>query len=99
VLLGGFLGNRVGASMDQASIQRANAATQQSLETAPPGQSLPWSNPQNGNHGYVVAQAPYQNPQGQFCREYTQTVFIGGQQQQAVGTACRNPDGSWTPVS
>jgi surface antigen len=98
VVAGGFIGNRIGNSLDKGSIAYANQTTQQALETAPAGQQLPWSNPQNGNHGYVVAQAPYQQA-GTFCREYTQTVFIGGQQQQAVGTACRNPDGSWTPQS
>jgi uncharacterized membrane protein YgcG len=29
------------------------------------------------------------------CREFTETVTIGGQPQQAVGQACRQPDGSW----
>ncbi len=99
VIAGGFIGNRIGNSMDKGSIAYANQTTQQALETAPPGQQLPWQNPQNGNHGYVVAQAPYQQAPGVYCREYTQTVFIGGQQQQAVGTACRNPDGSWTARS
>jgi surface antigen len=31
----------------------------------------------------------------QNCREFTATVMIGGQPQQAVGQACRQPDGSW----
>ena len=29
------------------------------------------------------------------CREFTTTINIGGQQQQGVGTACRQADGSW----
>ena len=28
--------------------------------------------------------------------EYTQTVTIDGKTRQAYGTACRQPDGSWT---
>jgi surface antigen len=40
----------------------------------------------------------YQAAQGQHCREYQQTVTIGGQPQQAYGTACRQPDGSWLIV-
>ena len=99
VVAGGLIGNRIGNSLDKGSIAYANQTTQKTLETAPAGESLPWQNPQNGNHGYVVAQAPYQQSPGVYCREYTQTVFIGGQQQQAVGTACRNPDGSWTAAS
>lgn len=33
------------------------------------------------------------------CREYTRTIYIGGQAQQGVGTACLQPDGSWQIVS
>ena len=29
------------------------------------------------------------------CREFTQTITVGGQAVQATGTACRQPDGSW----
>lgn len=29
------------------------------------------------------------------CQEFTTPVIIGGQQQQATGLACRQPDGSW----
>ena len=30
-----------------------------------------------------------------YCREYTRTVRVGGFTQQAYGTACLQPDGSW----
>jgi hypothetical protein len=36
----------------------------------------------------TVAPAPY-------CREYTQSVTIGGQTQTGVGTACLQADGAW----
>jgi surface antigen len=29
------------------------------------------------------------------CREFTQTVMIGGQPRQATGEACPQPDGTW----
>lgn len=29
------------------------------------------------------------------CREFAQTITVGGQPVQAVGTACRQPDGTW----
>jgi hypothetical protein len=42
------------------------------------------------------AYAPtYVDANGQECREYTKTVTIEGKQQQAQGTACRQPDGLW----
>lgn len=39
---------------------------------------------------------------GQYCREYTQTMTIAGKTQKGFGTACLQPDGSWkleTPVN
>ena len=30
-----------------------------------------------------------------YCREFTQTISIGGKIQQGYGTSCRQPDGSW----
>ena len=37
-------------------------------------------------------------PQGE-CREYTSTTTIAGQPQTMVGTACRQPDGTWRIVN
>ena len=97
---GAFIGNQIGASLDRADMTYYNQAQQRALETGQAGQSLPWSNPQNGHSGTFVPAAPYQNPNtGQYCREYTQTVNIGGQVQKAYGTACRQPDGQWQIVS
>lgn len=36
---------------------------------------------------------------GEYCREYTRTVTIGGKITEAYGTACLQPDGSWKIVS
>ena len=100
VLLGGFLGNRVGNALDKGSIAYNQQQTQVALNNNQPGQALPWKSPSNPQvSGTIVPQQVYVNPQGQYCREYTQNILIGGQNQQSVGTACRNPDGSWTPVS
>lgn len=42
--------------------------------------------------------AAYAAPQGE-CREYTSTTTIAGQPQNMVGTACRQPDGTWRIVN
>ena len=53
----------------------------------------------SGSHsGEVVAAQPYQVG-SQNCRQYTHTVRIDGTPQSARGTACRNEDGSWTPLT
>jgi hypothetical protein len=33
------------------------------------------------------------------CREFQETIMIGGKPQRAYGTACRQPDGTWKRVS
>jgi surface antigen len=48
--------------------------------------------------GEVVAAAPYQVGQ-QNCRQFTHKVVSGGRELQARGAACRNPNGTWTPLS
>ncbi len=35
---------------------------------------------------------------GDYCREYTRTVYIGNRMQEAYGNACLQPDGSWMIV-
>jgi hypothetical protein len=41
---------------------------------------------------------PAAAPAAQECREYQSTAVIDGQPQQTVGTACRQPDGTWRIV-
>jgi hypothetical protein len=36
---------------------------------------------------------------GDYCREYTKEVMIGGRYEVAYGRACLEPDGSWRTVS
>lgn len=97
-LLGGLLGSSIGRSLDEADAAYYAQTTQQALETAPSGQSMPWKNPDSGNYGYVVPAAPYQTADGTYCREFSQTIVVGGKKQQGYGRACRQPDGSWQIV-
>ncbi len=99
VLLGGLLGNEIGKSLDKADQAYAERNAQQTLETAPIGTTATWVNPDSGNSGSVTPTATYQSADGEYCREYQQTVTVGGEQQSAYGTACRQPDGSWKLVN
>jgi len=94
-LLGGFLGNSIGRSLDNADLAAYNSTSQRAMETAQPGQTLPWSNPNSGNSGTITPKNYYQTAEGQYCREYQQTVTVGGKKQSGYGKACRQPDGSW----
>ncbi len=94
-LLGAALGNSIGASMDRQSMEYYNRTSQQALETGRSGQPAQWRNPDNGNYGSITPTNTYTGASGQYCREYTQTINIGGQVHQGYGTACRQPDGTW----
>jgi surface antigen len=99
LLLGGIVGSNVGRSMDRADAVAMQQTTQRSLDTASPGQAQPWRNPNNGDYGSVTPTRTFTTAQGSYCREYQQTVTVGNETQQAVGTACRQGDGSWRIVS
>lgn len=97
-LLGAFIGSEVGKSLDRADQQYMAQTTQRTLENAPSGQTNSWRNPDSGNAGTVTARPAY-SQNGQTCREFTQTVTVGGKKEEAYGTACRQADGSWKIVS
>jgi surface antigen len=99
VLLGGLLGGAVGNALDQRDKQMAYKTQQASFESAPSGQASTWRNPDSGHYGSVTPTRTYETSQGQYCREYQETVTIDGKQHKAYGTACRQPDGSWKIVS
>jgi surface antigen len=96
--VGGLLGNRIGASLDDEDRQRAYAAQMQALETGPSGAPVAWRNPDSGRYGDVVPGPAYQ-ANGAACRQYTHSIYIDGKPQTERGTACRNPDGTWTTVN
>ncbi|MGX6960388.1 MAG: RT0821/Lpp0805 family surface protein [Rickettsia endosymbiont of Pentastiridius leporinus] len=98
-LLGAILGGQIGAGMDEQDRRLAELTSQRALEATPSGTSVEWRNPDNGNYGSVTPSKAYRNNTGQYCREYTQTVVVGGKQQKAYGTACRQPDGQWQVVN
>jgi surface antigen len=94
-LLGAFAGTSVGRSLDRADQTYMHQTTSDALERAPSGRRAYWRNPDSGASGTVTPISTYQTPQGNYCREYSQQVYVGGQSQEAYGTACRMPDGSW----
>ncbi len=94
-LIGGLLGGAIGNALDQRDRELAMRTAQESLEYAPSGASRDWHNPDNGHSGTFTPVRTYQEPSGQYCREYQQEVTIGGERQRSYGTACRRPDGSW----
>ena len=95
VFIGGLIGNQIGAYMDEEDKRRAREAEYAALERNRDGEYSRWQNPNNGNYGYSVPERTYQEPGGQYCREYQTTIVIDGRPQTGYGTACRRPDGNW----
>jgi surface antigen len=96
-LLGGLIGNRIGAALDDEDKQRAYAAQIDALESGPSGAPVSWKNPDSGRYGTIVPGPAYQES-GRNCRQFTHTLYIDGRPQTVRGTACRNPDGTWTSI-
>ena len=97
-MLGAYAGREVGKSLDKADIAAAQQA-QARAHAAPIGQQITWSNPESGHTGTVVPRREGTDATGNLCREYQTTVTVGGKTEQAYGTACRQPDGSWKVVN
>lgn len=97
-VLGLIIGSEIGRHMDDADRERAHTAAEQAHQ-APIGQAISWNNPQSGNYGSVTPTREGQDQGGHYCREYRTTVNVGGQIEEAYGTACQQPDGSWKIIS
>ena len=96
--VGGILGGAIGASLDEQDRQRAYAAQMQAVQYGEPGAPVSWRSAESGRYGTIVPGPAYQT-NGTTCREYSHTIYIDGKPQAGRGIACRNADGTWTPVS
>ena len=98
-VIGASLGSSVGRKLDEADRIKMRQAHVSAFENNRSGQRSQWQNPDSGHHGWVEPEPAYQNTYGQYCREYTQSVYIGNQEEKAYGKACRQEDGSWKIVN
>ena len=98
-LAGAWLGGEIGGSLDKADRAYMKRSTQEGLEHGRNGTTSTWQNPDSGNSGTVTPTQTFLKADGQYCREFEQTVYVDGQKQAATGRACRAPDGSWKIVS
>ena len=98
-LIGAGIGSSIGKSLDRTDRLALAQANQEAFENGRSGTASTWNNPDSGNYGSVTPQPAYKNTQGQYCREFTQTIVVGGEEHEGYGTACRQPDGTWKIVS
>ena len=96
-LRGGLVARMPGLRLGDGNRSRALEAEYKALESAPSGQSVVWEG-DSGTRGEVIAAVPYQVG-SQNCRQYTHTITLKGAAPLiARGAACRNANGSWTPL-
>lgn len=98
-LIGALVGRDIGRSMDEVDRDYATGSFGQAMEYAPTCSTIAWNNPGSGSNGTVTPTQTYEPEPGRYCREFQQQVIIGGRNQDAYGTACRQPDGSWEIVT
>lgn len=94
---GAMVGNAIGRNMDQVDRMKARDA-QQRAYAAPLNEPIIWNNPNTGNSGRVTPIRDGRRASGQYCREFQTEITISGRREDAHGTACQQPDGSWKIV-
>lgn len=97
-LAGAWVGNKVVQGMSAQDRGYYDAAASRAA-TAPVGQQIVWNNPQSGTQGTIVPVRDGRTADGALCREYQQTITVGGRTERAYGTACKQADGSWKIIN
>ena len=95
IILASLLASEAGQAITAADQLALERTTQTTLETVPIGNESAWRNPQTGSHGIVAPRRTFQKASGTYCREFTQTLVTGNVTEEALGTACRETDGTW----
>ncbi len=96
-VVGGIVGNEIGRSLDARDRQLARQAEYDAWEHGEPGRPVRWRNAENDRYGEVIPESRYRRGPRD-CRDFVHKIYIDGRPQQMRGTACRNPDGTWTQV-
>ena len=97
-VLGGVVGSDIGRQLDQRDRLLAQQAERDAFDRGEPGRPVVWRSANNNRYGEVIPEAYYRRG-AQDCRNYVHKVYIDGRPQAMRGTACRNPDGTWSSVS
>ncbi|MBT6608295.1 MAG: glycine zipper 2TM domain-containing protein [Rhodospirillaceae bacterium] len=94
-MAGAWAGGELGKSLDKEDQAYMKRNAQDGLEYGKTGDKSGWKNPDSGNSGTITPKQTYQKADGQYCREFEQTVYVDGKEEAATGRACRHPDGTW----
>ncbi len=90
-LVPGLIGQQM-AEQDRSRVQLA-------LESNSNNQSTAWQGAQGRTSYKVTPVRTFSESGGARCRDFDTQATIDGRHQRIRGTACRQPDGSWRPLS
>ncbi len=93
----GPLAGQLGSSLSKSAMQQAIQAEYKALEGSRSGEITRWESSTTQN-GKITPFPPYQVGSSN-CRRYVHSVSNDGKTSQATGTACRNKDGVWSPLT
>lgn len=93
----GVLSGKLGAGLPEQALARAAEAEYRALEGGQTGAPVAWKH-SDAVFGSVVPQQPY-SVGSINCRRYSHTISVSGETRAASGTACRQENGSWRPLS
>ena len=97
-LNGGVVGKAVGNKLSNNERQQALKAEFEALEYSPAGQPVKWGVSSFGNSGIVTASKTYDVGSSN-CRQYVHILKVAGKTETARGTACKEQDGNWIPLT
>tara|TARA_R110000823_G_scaffold75450_15_gene172657 strand:+ start:2020 stop:2613 length:594 start_codon:yes stop_codon:yes gene_type:complete len=103
VLAGGIVGREAGSYFNRPVVVQNPQALDSTFEnnaskiatTAPVGTVVSWSNPTTGNHGSITPINSGRTQAGDYCRQFKQVRNVGNLTDEAIGVACRLPNGDW----
>ncbi len=93
-LIESFPGADLRRRMDRTDRRNAAGAYMRAYDV-PIGRRVTWSNARSGNRGTVTPVRDGTSLSGEYCREFRQTVTIGGRTRRAYGVACQRLGGGW----
>ena len=97
-LFAAWTGSDLGRRLDDTDRRMAAETEFDALESEIAGATREWANTATGHRGTVTPGPTYVVNQ-YTCRDWVDAVVMDGRQETRRSTACRQPDGSWHPIS
>ena len=94
----GWVAGDIARQLDDTDRRLAAEADYIALESGAAGVTREWHNAATSHRGQVTPGPAYAVNQ-YTCRDFVDVVTIDGRKETRRSTACRQPDGSWHPIS